>query len=305
MRKLAIVFPACLLILQSQLFASDNFLFLNSYRESPDAFAMALQDHINENYEADNPSNTADLLKRFKECNPWKSLKRAETFVGEFRVCMDLYLFDLWGGVGKFDIQSSEGNGRSLVLTGTAPFVGGQIIFPYALNANILMEGKYWYFPSFATENSAVSNLRESSLVEGRLIYQRRISSTSFSLRAGLFSTKLPFVENANQGLLVSQSNLGLRSLVLAGPLLGLKFAYNRYQEIRHILYGDVMSTLYSDNLVFYRPRSSYIFHGGYKWFLSRRIAFMLDVELGRFYRKGEREVQTQLWGIGLQVFLF
>jgi len=218
---------------------------------------------------------------------------------------MDLLVFDLWAGLGKFSIESTDARGRNLILSGTAPFVGGQVLFPYRLGSNVILEGKYWYLPSFASGTSADGDLATSSILEGMLIYQRRIPLTSWSWRLGALGMKHPLGKNKSVSSLLAQTDIEIRTILLAGPIVGVKFAFNREEGIRHLFYGDVVPLPYSDNQLSFELQENVLLRFGYKWFFDSRWAATLDGEYMRFQSKYDDTSTTMIGGLGVQAFLF
>jgi len=183
--------------------------------------------------------------------------------------------------------------------------MGGQILIPFELNTIIALEGKYWFFPSFSEGKSTVEDLRTSSLWEGLLIYQRRISYTPISFRLGAVGIKIPVVNDLGGSTLASQTELDFRSVLLGGPLVGIKIGFDRDQGKGHFIYIDIAPLLYTDNQLFNKMGSSYLFRGGLKWFLTDYLAVTLDGEMKRFFTKNNDQVNSLIGGAGLQLFLF
>lgn len=286
-------------------FADESILLTKTRLRSPELFIKTLEKHIKDNYEAEHPTEMSQISERLNQCNPKKSLKMPSSYRGSFTVCMDLFVFDVWAGMGKFSIESTDTRGRHLILSGTSPYVGGQILYPYTLGSNVILEGKYWYLPSFANGASTVSDLQTSSLLEGILIYQRRIPLTQWSFRVGALGLKHPLAKNNSISSLLAQTDIEIRTILLAGAMVGVKWAFHREEGIRHLFYADVVALPYSDNNLSWQIQENNIVRLGYKWFYDRRWAVTADGEYLRFQSKYDDTSTTMISGLGVQVFLF
>ena len=300
------LYVICILTMFTAMSLADESIVLTKTRlRSPDYFIKTLETHIKDHYEAEHPTEMSQISERLNQCNPKKSLKMPSSYRGSFTVCMDLFIFDLWAGMGKFSIESTDDRGRNLLLSGTSPFVGGQILFPYTLGSNVILEGKYWYMPSFAIGTSAINDLQTSSIVEGILIYQKRIPQTQWSFRVGALGTKLPLAKNNSVSSLMAQTDIEFRNVLLGGPVVGIKLAFNRLEGIQHLFYVDMVAFPYSDNRLSFQVQENNLIRLGYKWFLNRRWAVTVDGEYTRFQSKYDDTSTTMIGGVGIQAFLF
>jgi hypothetical protein len=280
-------------------------ILTNTRLENAELFQKVVTDHVKDNYEAENFTDMEKIKERLDVCNPSKNLNNPRSYSGTYKICMDLYVFDIWAGTGGFTIENTDAIGRTQTLNGNAPFVGGQIIFPYRLGRNIILEGKYWYFPSFGANQSTVENLRTSSVFESMILHHRRLSGSNWSLRLGAVGYKVPAVKDLSNSVFSRQADIEFRSVLLGGLLLGLKYVPSRGNGMRHMFYADLIALGYTDNEILSHIGSSYMIRTGYKWFVSKRVALTGDLTFKRYFTKYDEEVNTTLWGLGMQLFLF
>jgi hypothetical protein len=301
----SLLFVLNLLLVAAIAQGEEEIVVTNARLEFPELFEKTVIEHIQNNYEAEHFTDMEKIKERVEFCNPRKKLSNPQTFRGNFKLCMDLFVFDLWAGTGEFSITNQDALNRKLTLSGSAPFIGGQIILPYRLGKSIIMEGKYWYFPSFTTARSTAENLRTSSVFESMLILHQRISRTGLSLRLGGVGYKVPVAKDLNNSIFARQAQIEFRSVLLAGLLAGLKYTPDKNKGTEHLFYGDLIFLPYTDNRFFNEFTSSYVLRTGYKWFFTRRMALTFDGTIKRFNTKTDESISTTLWGAGLQLFLF
>ncbi len=288
--------------------ASEEVVVDSEILSSPLLFEKTIQAHIEKNYESEHYINFKDAKdneERLKFCNPKKDIKDPYSFRGNFKICMKYFVFDIWGGSGVFSIQGIDTLGRKQTLSGNAPFVGGQIIYPYRLNQNFILEGKYWYLPSFSVGASAVENFRKSSILESMLLYHRRVSNSDFSLRLGAIGYTLPIAKALGPSTFLSDAKIELQPILLSGLLLGFKYVPGRSESMTHMFHADLVGVTYAHNQILKNINSSYIARTGYKWYLNRRFALTADFTMKQFHSKYNEKINTKLWGLGIQLFLF
>ena len=285
--------------------AVEEVVMTNARLQFPELFEKTIIEHIKDNYEAEHYTDMDKIKERTEFCNPRKYLSKPRSFRGQFKLCMDLFILDVWAGTGAFSITNADNLNREQTLTGDAPFVGGQLIWPYRLGKSFIMEGKYWYFPSFGSGKSTVEDLRTSSVFESMLLYHQRISGTGYSLRLGGVGYKVPNAKDLSTSVFARQTNIEFRSILLGGLLFGLKYVPNKGEGTRHLFYGDFVSLGYTDNRLFNELASSFMLRGGYKWFFARRAALTFDATLMNYTTKYDEKVSSTLWGAGLQLFVF
>ncbi len=299
-----ITYTICLLLTFSS-FADDGLVLTNTRLENKELFQKVLTEHIKNSYEAENKTDMEKIKERLDVCNPKKNLNSPRSYSGTYKVCMDLYVFDIAAGSGIFTIKNTDLQGRSQKLNGNAPFVGGQIILPNKLGQNFILEGKYWFFPNFSSNKSALESLRTSSVFESMILHHRRIKATNWSFRLGAVGYKVPTVKNLNTSAFSLQADIELRNVLLCGLLFGLKYVPDRANGMRHMLYADLISLAYTDNRILKHLSTSLMLRGGYKWFVSKRVALAADMTLFNYHTKYEEKVASTLWGAGMQLFLF
>ncbi|MEK6625278.1 MAG: hypothetical protein AABY86_09935, partial [Bdellovibrionota bacterium] len=95
------------------------------------------------------------------------------------------------------------------------------------------------------------------------------------------------------------------RNVLLGGPVVGIKLAFNRLEGIQHLFYVDMVAFPYSDNRLSFQVQENNLIRLGYKWFLNRRWAVTVDGEYTRFQSKYDDTSTTMIGGVGIQAFLF
>jgi hypothetical protein len=289
----------------SKSYFGEKFVFSTRYFESPKEFKSALKRYLTKIYESEQPINVEEILELVKKCNPDLSMRDPQTYRYGFDVCMDFYYFNLWAGLGNFSMTYTQSSNRKITIDGGASFIGGQIHFPHTLSSRIILEGKYWYLPELATSDSISQDLKEASLFQTNLSYQKRFMDSDWSYRFGVNLTKSPIIKNLSESILVENIDLNYQTVLSAGPLIGYKYAFDRSRWIKHLAHIDFTPMIFADGKFFNQLEKNFSLRLGYKYFIHKRWALTLDIEKNQTFTNDDVELENTLYGLGLQLYTF
>ncbi len=285
--------------------AHSQAIYMSNFNKPVEYIWIKVENHFKGHYESEHLLDVENFKQKFIECNKTSKIVKLMRN-GFLKHCKDKSFFSLWGGFGSIEMTNTTSDGRAQIISAESFFIGGQTIFTWSMQTLIILEGKYWYLPIFSVAGeSAGKKLRVSSYMEGMAFMQQRISYTPFSIRVGLVGLKVPVVRDNNSSVFSTGTDFRFNSAIVGGVLLGLKFQPNRSTVARHSVISDIVTIAYEDNRLMKHFASKFLFKLGYKWLFHRNLTLTAEFESLGFFRKSGEEVDSTLYGVGLQAFIF